>query len=320
MSAPRQLPVRRTFVLAAALSAAALLCAPVPLRAQAVAGADSATQPTLQRIRQSGVITIAHREASIPFSYLDAGKQPTGYAIELCNRVAQAIRTEYKLPALRVQYLQVSAAERIPALLSGKADLECGNTTNTAARRKQVAFSVTHFFDGGRLLVPAKSGVQRLSDLRGKAIVVNKGSTHASFVNGQIQKNLFSARVVEAKDASEAFSLLERGEVEAYLHDGMVLASLRANAKQPEVWELTQEMTTVEPLAVMLRKDDPEFKRIVDTTISRVMVDGEIRGIWKRWFESPIPPNNINLGVPMNTLMRDQIRFPSDKVGDDLGG
>ena len=276
--------------------------------------------PTLDKIRRTGVITLAHRESSIPFSYLDANRQPTGYALELCQRVVQAIRNEYKLPGLRVQYLMVSAAERIPSLLSGRADLECGNTTNTAARRKQVAFSVTHFFDGGRLLVASKSGVQRLSDLRGKAIVVNKGSTHATILNRQIERGLFAARIIEAKDASEAFAQLEKGEAQGYLDDGMVLASLRANTRDPSQWELVGEFTTVEPLAVMLRKDDPEFKRIVDTTISRAMVDGDIRAIWRRWFEAPIPPNNINLNVPMNSLMRDQIRFPSDKVRDELGG
>lgn len=301
--------------------AAALTVAAGGARAQAPAADAPAPQPpTLQKIRSTGVITIAHREGSVPFSYLDGDRHPVGYAVELCQRVAQAIRSEYKLPSLRVQYLQVTAAERIPALLSGKADLECGNTTNTAARRKQVTFSVTHFFDGGRLLVAADSGMQRLSDLRGKAIVVNKGSTHASFLSRQIERGLFAARIVEAKDASEAFALLEKGEVQAYLHDGMVLSGLRANARQPAAWALVGEYTTVEPLAVMLRKDDPEFKRIVDVTISRLMIDGEIRSIWRRWFEAPIPPNNINLNVPMNALMRDQIRFPSDKVGDELGG
>jgi glutamate/aspartate transport system substrate-binding protein len=122
------------------------------------------------------------------------------------------------------------------------------------------------------------------------------------------------------KDAAEAFAALQKGDAQAYLHDGMVLASLRAAASDPAQWAVVGEMTTVEPLSIMLRKDDPEFKRIVDVTLSRVMIDGEIRSIWRRWFESPIPPNNVNLNVPMNALMRDQIRFPTDKVGDELGG
>jgi glutamate/aspartate transport system substrate-binding protein len=276
--------------------------------------------PTLQKLRATGVITLAHRENSVPFSYLDAGKQPVGYALELCQRVVQAIRTEYDLPNLRVQYLSVSAAERMPALLAGRADLECGNTTNTAARRKQVAFTMTHFFDGGRLLVRAQSGVQRLSDLRNRAIVVNKGATHASFLRGQIERGLLAARILEVKDAAEALMALRNNEAQAYLHDGMVLASLRASDSDPEQWAVVGDLISVEPLSIMLRKDDPEFKRIVDVTLSRLMISGEIRLIWRRWFESPIPPGGINVGVPMNLLMRDQVRFPSDKVGDELGG
>lgn len=294
--------------------------APAPAPAPAAAPAPEPQPPTLQKIRATGVITLAHRESSVPFSYLDANKQPTGYAMELCQRVVQAIRNEYKLPGLRVQYLPVSAAERIPALLSGKADLECGNTTNTAARRKQVAFTMTHFFDGGRLLVQTRSGIQRLSDLRNKTIVVNKGNTHAAYLQRQIERGLFAARVLEVKDAAEAFAALQKGDAQAYLHDGMVLASLRAAASDPGQWSVVGELTTVEPLSIMLRKDDPEFKRIVDVTLSRVMIDGEIRSIWRRWFESPIAPNGVNLNVPMNALMRDQVRFPTDKVGDELGG
>lgn len=294
--------------------------APAASAVTPLAAASAPQPPTLQKIRATGVITIAHRESSMPFSFMDANKQPTGYALELCQRVVQAIRNEYKLPALRVQYVPVSAAERIPALLSGKVDLECGNTTNTAARRKQVAFTMTHFFDGGRLLVRARSGVQRLSDLRSRTIVVNKGNTHAAYLQQQIERGLFAARVLEVKDSAEAFVALQKDDAQAYLHDGMVLASLRASASNPAQWAVVGELTTVEPLSIMLRKDDPEFKRLVDVTLSRIMIDGEIRSIWRRWFESPIPPNGINLNLPMNALMRDQIRFPTDKVGDELGG
>ncbi len=276
--------------------------------------------PTLQKIRATGVITLAHRESSIPFSYLDASKRPVGYALELCERVVEAIRRELRMPNLRTEYLMVTAAQRIPALLEGKADLECGNTTNTAARRKQVAFSVTHFFAGGRLLVRADSGVQRLADLLGRTIVVNKGSTHANNLKSAISKGVFSARLVEAADAAEAMAAMQSGTANAYLHDDIVLASLRANAPSPGDWAVVGEFTSVEPLAVMMRRDDPEFKRLVDTTLTRVMIDGQIRDIWRRWFESPIPPTGVNLSVPMNALMRDQVRFPTDKVGDEIGG
>jgi glutamate/aspartate transport system substrate-binding protein len=326
-------PFRRVALGLCALSGALLLAAgalaqtapaaapaPAPAAATAPAAAPPAPQPpTLQKIRATGVITLAHRESSIPFSYLDANKRPVGYALELCERVVEAVRRELKMPGLRTEYLMVTAAQRIPSLLEGKADLECGNTTNNAVRRKQVAFTMTHYFAGGRLLVRADSGVQRLSDLRGKAIVVNKGSTHATNLASAIEKGTMAARVVEAADSAQAFDMLAKGTVAAYLHDDIVLASLRANSPSPKEWAVVGDFTSVEPLAIMLRKDDPEFKRLVDFTLTRVMIDGAIRDIWRRWFEAPIPPNGVNLAVPMNALMRDQVRFPSDKVGDEGG-
>jgi ABC-type amino acid transport substrate-binding protein len=292
-----------------------------PFSATAVASPSPAPQPpTLQKIRSTGVVTLAHRESSIPFSYLDANRRPVGYAIELCERVVEAIRRELRMPNLRTEYVMVTAAQRIPSLLEGKADLECGNTTNTAARRKQVAFSVTHYFAGGRLLVRADSGVQRLADLLRRTIVVNKGSTHATNLNAAIDIGIFSARLIEAADATEAMAALQNGTANAYLHDDIVLASLRANTMSPRDWAVVGEFTSVEPLAVMMRRDDPEFKRLVDITLTHVMIDGQIRDIWRRWFESPIPPNGVNLNVAMNALMRDQVRFPTDKVGDEIGG
>ena len=294
--------------------------AAAPAAAPASSPPSAPQPPTLQKIRSTGVITLAHRESSIPFSYLDANKRPVGYALELCERVVEAVKRELRMPALRTEYLMVTAAQRIPSLLEGRADLECGNTTNTAARRKQVAFSVTHYFAGGRLLVRADAGVQRLADLRGRTIVVNKGSTHATNLNAAISKGTFSARLLEAADATEAMAALQNGTAAAYLHDDIVLASLRANTSSPRDWALVGEFTSVEPLAVMMRRDDPEFKKLVDVTLTRVMIDGQIRDIWRRWFESPIPPNGVNLGVPMNALMRDQVRFPTDKVGDEIGG
>jgi glutamate/aspartate transport system substrate-binding protein len=306
---------------AQAQSAPAPAPAPAPVTVTGPAPAAAPQPPTLQKIRATGVITLAHPARAIPFSYYDANEKPVGYSLELCERVVEAIKRDLKMPALRTEYLAArTAAERIPNLLSGKADLECGNTTNTAARRKLVAFTVTHYFAGGRLLVPATSGVQRLGDLRSKTIAVNKGSTHASNLNAAIDKGILAARLIESKDAAEGFALLEKGSANAYLHDDIVLASLRANSASPKDWILVGDFLSVEPLAIMMRRDDPEFKKLVDVTLSRLMIDGQIRDIWRRWFESPIPPNGVNLGIVMNPMMRDQIRFPSDKVGDEIGG
>jgi glutamate/aspartate transport system substrate-binding protein len=299
-----------------------LLAAPLALAAgTALAqGAAPKVPPTLQKVRDTGVITLAHRESSIPFSYLDASKRPIGYALDLCLRVVEAMRRDLKLPGLRVEYLAVTPAQRIPSIVDGKADLECGNTTNTAARRKQAAFTVTHYFAGGRLLVRADAGIRRLAEMRGKTIVVNAGSTHAAFLARAQEKGLFSGRVVEAKDADAAFAELEAGRADAYLHDDIVLFALRANSKEPRQWEVVGEFTTVEPLAIMLRRDDPEFKKFVDLVLSRAMVDGEVAAIYRKWFLGPIPPKGVTLGIPISPLLREQFVFPTDKVGDEIGG
>jgi ABC-type amino acid transport substrate-binding protein len=276
--------------------------------------------PTLQKVRDTGVITLAHRESSIPFSYLDANKRPVGYALELCLRVVEALRRDLRIPNLRVEYLPVTPAQRISSIAEGKADLECGNTTNTAARRKQAAFTVTHYFAGGRLLVRSDSGIQRLAGMRGKTIVVNAGSTHASYLARAAEKGLFGGRIVEAKDADAAFAELEARRADAYLHDDIVLFALRATSKEPSQWDVVGEFTTVEPLAIMLRNNDPEFKKFVDLVLSRAMVDGDVATLYRKWFLSPIPPKGVTLGIPVNPLLREQFTFPTDKVGDEIGG
>ena len=235
-------------------------------------------------------------------------------------RVVDALKRDLKMPNLRVEYLAVTPAQRIPSIVEGKADLECGNTTNTAARRKQAAFTITHYFAGGRLLVRSDAGIQRLADMRGKTIVVNAGSTHAAFLDKAQQKGLFAGRIIEAKDADAAFADLEAKRADAYLHDDIVLFALRANSKDPRQWSVVGEYTTVEPLAVMLRLNDPEFKKYVDFVLSRAMIDGDALTLYRKWFQAPIPPKGVTLAIPVSPLLREQFTFPSDKVGDEIGG
>ena len=302
----------------AAIACAAVALASGPVYAQTPAPVKQ--PPTMQMIRDSGVVTLAHRESSIPFSYLDAKQRPVGYALELCQLVVEALRRDLKMPNLRVEYLAVTPAQRIPSIAEGKADLECGNTTNTAARRKQAAFTVTHYFAGGRLLVRADSGIQRLAEMRGKTIVVNAGSTHAAFLARAQEKGLFGGRIIEAKDADAAFAELEAKRADAYLHDDIVLFALRANTKDPMQWNVVGEFTTVEPLAIMLRQNDPDFKKFVDLVLSRAMIDGDVAVLYRKWFLGPIPPKGVTLGISVNPLLREQFTFPTDKVGDDVGG
>jgi glutamate/aspartate transport system substrate-binding protein len=298
----------------------ALMLLAAPALSQAPAPA-AAPPPTLAKIRDSGAITLAHREASIPFSYLDQNKRPVGYAMDLCMRVVEALRRDLKMPSLRVELLSVTPATRIAAIKEGKADLECGSTTNNAARRKEVAFTVTHYYAGAKLLTKVDSGIGRLSDLRGKSVVSTRGTTPLAALRDAEQKGVIGgARILEAKDHDEAFAMLERGEAQAFAMDDILLYSLRATSKDPKQWAVVGEFMTVEPLAIMLRKDDPEFKRFVDTVLSRAMIDGEVRYFYGKWFLSSIPPKGVNLGIPLSPLMRDQLSFPTDKVGDQLGG
>ncbi|MGZ8273015.1 MAG: amino acid ABC transporter substrate-binding protein [Burkholderiaceae bacterium] len=301
-----------------------VLASAIPVLAQTAAPAAPAATPqppTLARIRDTGVITVAYREASIPFSYLDQNKRPVGYAMDLCMRVVESLRRDLKMPSLRVELLSVTPATRIGAIKEGKADLECGSTTNNAARRRDVGFTVTHYYAGAKLLTRTDSGISRLSDLRGKAIVSTRGTTPLAALRAAEEKGIIGgARILEGKDHDESFAMLERGEVQAFAMDDILLYSLRATAKDPKAWAVVGEFITVEPLAIMLRRDDPEFKKYVDTVLSRAMIDGDVRSLYNKWFLSAIPPKGVNLGIPLSPLMRDQLSFPTDKVGDQLGG
>lgn len=301
--------------------ACALMAALAPATAQSSPPAAAPQPPTMAKIRDTGVVTLAYREASIPFSYLDQNKRPVGYAMDLCMRVVEGLRRDLKMPSLRVELLSVTPATRIGAIKEGKADLECGSTTNNASRRKDVAFTVTHYYAGARLLTRADSGIGRLTDLRGKAVVSTRGTTPLAALRAAEEKGIIGgARILEGKDHDESFAMLERGEAQAFAMDDILLYSLRATAKDPKAWVVVGEFITVEPLAIMLRRDDPEFKRYVDTVLSRAMIDGDVRNLYGKWFLSAIPPKGVNLGIPLSPLMRDQLTYPTDKVGDQIGG
>lgn len=276
--------------------------------------------PTLAKIRESGAIVLAHRESSLPFSYLDQNRRPIGYALDLCMKVVDALRRDMKLPNLRVEYLAVTPANRIQAIAEGRADLECGSTTNNAARRTQVAFTVTHYYAGAKLLTRTDSRIERLSDASGRTIVSTRGTSPLAALRTAVDKGVIKSRIVEGKDHDESFAILERGEADAFAMDDILLYGLRANAKDPSRWAIVGEFISIEPLAIMLRRNDPEFKKYVDIVLSRAMIDGEVKTLYAKWFLSPIPPRGVSLNIPLSPLMRDQLAFPTDKVGDEIGG
>ena len=271
---------------------------------------------TLAKIRDTQTVTIAYREASIPFSYLDDSKKPIGYAIDLCLKVADAIKRELKLSQLNVKFIPVTPSNRIPAIVEAKADLECGSTTNNAERRKQVAFTIPHFVAAARMVVRTDSGIKNWSDLRDKRVVTTKGTTAVKLLNDCDKVRALNLKLVEGRDHAESFSMVEKGQAEAFPMDDVLLFGLRANAQYPTNFTVIGDALSAEPYAIMLRKDDPAFKAMVDREMGRIVNDGEIYKLYDTWFKNPIPPKGLNMGMPMGHLLRDMLRFPTDKVGD----
>ncbi|KWR91149.1 amino acid ABC transporter substrate-binding protein [Cupriavidus sp. IDO] len=277
--------------------------------------AGAANAPVLQHIQQSGAIRIAHRESSVPFSFVADGK-PVGYAVDLCLKVADAVRTALKMPSLRVEWVPVTPANRIPAIVEGKADLECGSTTNNRERREQVAFTIPHYIAGSRMIVKTGSHIAKWSDLRGKTVVSTTGTTPLAMLRKMDESGVMQLRVIEAKDHAQAFAMVEAGKADAFVMDDVLLYGLRANASNPADFTVTGDLLTIEPYAIMLSKRDEEFKRLVDKTLVAAIYDQDTQKLYKKWFQSPIPPHGIKLDIPMSYLLRDSFKFPSDKVAD----
>ena len=267
--------------------------------------------PVLDRVARSGVVNIGYRDSSPPFSYLDDAHHPVGYSIDICQKVVEAMQQSLRHP-LAVRFVPVTSATRIDAVQKGEVDLECGTTTSTAERRQKVAFTVPTYIATTRLLVHAGSGIRSINDLAGKTVVTTRGTTAARIFNDANDRRTLHAALLEAKDHAESFSVLQSGKADAFIMDDVLLYSLRAASGAPEKFEVTREALNIEPLAIMFPKDDPAFKKLVDGEVSRMIVDGEIHRIYRRWFESPIPPKGINLRLAMSYLLRDSFKAPTD--------
>ncbi len=276
----------------------------------------SHAEDALSLIHERKVITIAHRESSVPFSYFDSDKKPIGYAIDICLKVVEAIKQELKLPNLKVQYLAVTPATRMAAISEGRADIECGSTTNARERRKQVDFSIPYFIANAKMVVRTDSNIKGWSDLRGKSIVTTKGTTNAKTLADRDKIRSLNLSLIESNDHAEAFSLVESRKADAFAMDDVLLYGLRASAKNPSDFLITGDSLSAEPYAIMIGKHSPLLKRIVDREIARLMIEGEIYTLYDKWFMKPIPPNGINMNMRMGHLLRATIQFPSDKVGD----
>lgn len=291
-----------------AAAAALLLLAPV-------AGA-AAQEPTgtLKRVKDAGTITIGYRESSIPFSYLDGAQKPTGFAIELCDRVVDAVRGELGRPDLKVAYNPVNSATRIPLVANGTVDIECGSTANQLARQAQVAFSVSTFLPQFKWLVRTGEGLRSTADLKGKTVVATAGTNTAQFVNKLNRDEGLNLRILSGKDHADSAMLVETGRADAFMEDDILLAGLRANARDPGKLTLLEQAYPSDPYALMLRRDDPAFKSLVDRTLTQLMASGAYSKLYAKWFQAPIPPRGLDLDFPMSPAVKELIAHPSDKA------
>ncbi|MEB0138972.1 MULTISPECIES: amino acid ABC transporter substrate-binding protein [unclassified Undibacterium] len=270
---------------------------------------------SVAKIRKTQTLIIGVRE-SPPFSFTDSNKQVVGYSVDLCLKIADAVKKELKLPNLKLQFFPVDSTTRFSALQEDKIDLECGSTTNNADRRKRFDFTIPHFFSSVRAVVRSNSQIKNWNQFRNRTIVTTKSTTTVKLLSDRNDINSLGIKLVEGDTDQESFKMIENGKADAFPMDDVLLYSLRADAKDPSAFAIIGEPLSVEPYSIMLRKDDTAFKKIVDTEMLRIIHDGEIYKIYDRWFIRPIPPKGSNLNMPMGFLLRDSLRFPSDQVGN----
>lgn len=268
---------------------------------------------TLKKIKDSGSITLGHREASFGFSYNDGSGKPIGYSIDICMRIVEAIKAEIKAPKIDVKYQSVTSQNRMPLVSNGTVDIECGSTTNLVERQKEVAFSPDIFRYNVRMATRANSGIRSIADLQGKSVVTTTGTTSFRLLREADKGKQLEVTQLSGKDHSDSFLLVESGRAAAFVLDDILLAGQIANAKNPKDFVITGESLRTENQALMLRKDDPAFKALVDRVVGDMMKSGEMEKLYQRWFMSPIPPRNININYPLNAETKDAFANPSSK-------
>ena len=268
---------------------------------------------TLKKIKDTGTMTIGHRESSIPFSYLDDKQQPVGYAMELCGKVVDAVKAELKMPNLKVAYQPVTSANRIPLLQNGTIDLECGSTTNSVERQKQVAFGPTYFVVNISAAVKKDSGIKTFADLNGKTVASTSGTTSIPLLRGYEKAKGIDFKELQAKDHAESMQLVASDRAQAFIMDDILLAGQIANQQNPGQYMILPESLRTEPYSMMLRREDPQFKALVDRAVGNVYKSGEIDKIYAKWFTSAIPPRNINMNFPQTPAIKEAFKNPNDK-------
>ena len=277
----------------------------VPASAQELTG-------TLKKIKDTGAITLGHRESSVPFSYYDDNQRVIGYAMDLCYRIVDAVKSNLKNDKLEVKLNPVTSATRIPLIANGTVDLECGSTTNNLERQKQVSFTITHFVTANRFVSKKSANLKTVDDLKGKTIVSTSGTTNIKQINEIGAQRQLGLNIIAAKDHAEAFLMVETDRAAAFVMDDILLYSLVATSKAPADYVISADALSVEPYGIMLRRDDPEFKKVVDDQMIATYKSGAINAIYEKWFLKPIPPKGINLNVPMSPAFKKVVANPTD--------
>jgi glutamate/aspartate transport system substrate-binding protein len=270
--------------------------------------------PTLQTIKDSGTITIGNRDSSVPFSYLDDSQKPIGFSLDLCNLVVARIKTKLGLPGLKVAYQAVNSSNRIPLVKNGTVDIECGSTANTIPRQEEVAYSVIFYAPQFKWISLKSSGLKTTDDLKGKTVAVTQGTNTSQFVAKLNTEKGLGMKILQGKDHAESFLLVEIGRAAAFMEDDILLAGLKATAGSPDNFAFLTDAFPSDPYGVMMSKGDPDFKRLVDDALTEAMKSGLYDKLYAKWFESPIPPKNINLNFPQSEKLRELIKVPSDKA------
>jgi glutamate/aspartate transport system substrate-binding protein len=273
---------------------------------------------TLKKIKETGVINIGYRDSSIPFSYLDDNQKPIGFAIDICLKIVDAVKQELKLDKLTVEFNPVTSSTRIPLLANGTIDLECGSTTNNPERLKQVAFTNTHFLTATRFIAKKSSKLTGIEDLKGKSVASTSGTTNIKQLTEANAARNLGINIIPAKEHAESFLMVETDRAVAAVLDDILLASFAAGSKEPDAYIIsTDAFSKPEPYGIMLRKDDPAFKKVADDATSALYQSAEGQKLYEKWFLQKIPPKGLNLNVPMGGELKKVFAKPSDSSDPD---
>ncbi len=273
---------------------------------------------TLKKIKETGTINIGYRDSSIPFSYLDDNQKPIGFAIDICYRIVDAVKNELKLDKLAIELNPVTSSTRIPLLANGTIDLECGSTTNNAERLKQVAFTNTHFLTATRFVSKKSSNLKSIDDLKGKSVVSTSGTTNIKQLTEANAARNLGINIIPAKEHAESFLMVETDRAVAVVLDDILLASFVAGSKDPDAYVMsTDAFSKPEPYGIMLRKDDPAFKKVVDAATAALYQRADGQKLYDKWFMQKIPPKGLNLNAPISAELKHEFAKPSDSPDPD---